>query len=356
VNSDLVKQLLLAAVSTVATLFAAEAALRFAPSTWLGFEYLERRFEPPQEFEVHRSVNRFGSHDIEYRPKPPNVRRALLLGDSFVQGLAVPIEQTISRRLAHHLNRESPLRYDVVSLAGPGMSLAGERRLLERYGTELDPDLVVTVFYANDAMQALGRRRIKAILRDPALRRESNRLDSFSAQEADGLWIEGSVVNRIVSHRLTLSRRKREARGIPFPFMVYAVPPDALTLEAWGAARSTLLSTRAEAKRLAADYALVSVGSPFGVLGDEGLEKLVDSYPDMRERTWDLEEPDRVLAAFAREHGIPFLALQPLFREERQAGGAPLHWKYDGHWNAAGHERAAFHVAEFIHRLDEPRP
>ena len=37
---------------------------------------------------------------------------------------------------------------------------------------------------------------------------------------------------------------------------------------------------------------------------------------------------------------VPFLALEPIFREET-AAGRRLHWKYDGHWNAEGNDLAA---------------
>lgn len=98
----------------------AELVLRALSPLQLGFEYQDERFSPPRESGIYTDVNEFGSHDISPPPRTPGVARVLLLGDSFVQGLAVPVEQTVARRLARYLSENKPDSFDVVSLAYGG--------------------------------------------------------------------------------------------------------------------------------------------------------------------------------------------------------------------------------------------
>jgi hypothetical protein len=81
---------------------------------------------------------------------------------------------------------------------------------------------------------------------------------------------------------------------------------------------------------------------------EEGLERLRGAYPAMRNRSWDLDGPNRELKEFCGEEGIPFLSLEPLFRQHLRDHGERLHWRYDGHWNPRGNDLAARYIAEFI--------
>ena len=70
-----------------------------------------------------------------------------------------------------------------------------------------------------------------------------------------------------------------------------------------------------------ARYIIVAASTPHGVWGaEEGLRRLKAVYPGMKERQWDLDKPDKRVESFCRDHGIPFLALEPLFRIETALG------------------------------------
>ena len=50
-------------------------------------------------------INREGLRDVEHQyAKPPGVFRILVLGDSFVEAMHVPLESTFPRRLEERLN------------------------------------------------------------------------------------------------------------------------------------------------------------------------------------------------------------------------------------------------------------
>jgi hypothetical protein len=335
-------------------LLAMEIAFRMLSPVTLGYRYDDGVFTRPHEFELHAQLNRFGSHDVAYGPKTRGVRRVLLLGDSFVQGLSVPIPETLARRLAHHLNERSPGTYDVVVLAGAGFGPREELGLLARHGRELEPDLVVSLFLPdNDVIVGSPtlvderREQLRALSREPG-----PTMFRIEADDARFFFVRCSELNRWISHRLTLVSMRRTREEIPTDYGVWAREPRAAWEEAWRTIESYYARTRAAAAELGAAYALVSATSPWSVRGAEGLEQLMSVYPAMRDREWDLEEPERRMARFCAEQGIPFLALLPTFRRETVERGRQLHWRYDGHWNAEGNDLAGQLIAEFIEAMD----
>ena len=331
-----------------------EGIVRWLSPLQLGFEYADERFGPPREFDVDWQLNELGAHDYPPKLKPPGARRVLLLGDSFVQGLAVTIEETVGQRLALHLAGQSPGSFDVVSLSGAGASPDDELRLLARAGKELDPDEVISVLYpGNDVMQSLSGQARKRLLASGEILPPFHTLaHGFSREEALFFYFEGSRLNRLISQRISVAARKRGTSGIPIAFLVYSTDRDAPWASAreaaWARLEEALKETRAKAEALGAGYGVVSVASVYTVGGPGELESMIETYPDMRGFGWDLEEPGRRLAELCERNAIPFWSLLAGFRRAAQGSAEPLHWTFDRHWTPAGHDRAAQEIAAFI--------
>ena len=98
--------------------------------------------------EVLIKINSLGLRDEEFPlEKPKSEKRILVLGDSFVEALQVPLDQTFLKLL------EDMFLPDHVRVINGGHSGYGqaEQLLFWRYkGSQLDPDLVILFFYAND--------------------------------------------------------------------------------------------------------------------------------------------------------------------------------------------------------------
>lgn len=328
----------------------AEVWLRSWSPLELGFEYRDGAFHRPLEFEPDFTTNRLGFHDLEPGLQEPDGLRILLLGDSYVAGNSVGVNQTVGQRLERHLDRDGGRDVDVVSLARAGWGQGSQLEALRELGPGLAPDLVITLFLPfNDVRNnhpPLQERGLEQLRRMQRFRPGWHRL---AKQDAPLFWIESSVLNRTLSFwGAVLVGRYRDTE-IPIDYLVYSrtYPPE--WEAAWQETFDLLLRTREQARSLGADYCLVSASTPHGVLGpDAGLELLRRTYPGMQEGSWDLDRPDRLLEAFSQEHGVPFLALEPLFRAITADGGPRLHWKLDGHWNAEGNERAAQAIADFL--------
>jgi hypothetical protein len=344
-----VRNLLLLLAAMAVTLAVAEGVARLLGPERLGFVYTGEGFRNPLGFDKptpgELPRNRLGFHDAEVSPPGPD-RRVLLLGDSYVAAESVAVAETVGQRLEHHLNVDAGGGWDVVALGHPGWGLARELESLQRLGAELVPHVVVTLFLSlNDPIDdspALRMRRTELVLQklgDGVLDRD---LGTLRPQQ---LWIESSVLNQWISHRLTL--RRHRAR-IPLSYQTYAVPLDEAWEAAWQEVERLLIETRRSAESLGARYLVASTSTPFGVLGAEaGLDRLLDLYPAMADGEWDLDQPDRRMAALCAKHGIPYVALEPDFREET-AHGARLHWPHDGHWNVEGNDLAGARLAELL--------
>lgn len=350
---------LLGLAGVVAALLLAEGVVRLLPAERLGYVWVEGGFRNPPELARSTPLprrNRLGFHDVEPYPKPAGATRVLLLGDSFVEGNSVDVEDTVGRRLAHHL-AEGGGRWDVVAYGRTGWGQARELEALREHGAAAEPDLVLTLFlHLNDLVDdspELRRARTAERFRRVA---QGTLMPDFLTRPARFIWVPGSELNRLISHRLALAFPPDAPEDVPVEYGVYAVEPDDVWSAAWTLHESLLRETREVVRGLGAGYAVVSASTPHGVYGAaEGLERMRRAYPGMRGRAWDLDAPDRRMARFCAAEGIPFLALEPIFRKET-ATGAELHWKYDGHWNVAGNDLAARLMADFVRSLVSRSP
>jgi hypothetical protein len=334
-------------VATLLSLALCELIVRVLPADVLGFEYSDGYFTRVLEFEPRRDRKSLGSPDVRPGPRAAGTIRVLLLGDSMVAAVEVAIEQSVGRRLQWHLDATSPGRYDVVAIGLYGRGQIDELKALRRRGKRLAPDAVITVFYAeNDPINN------DRDLHEAAATQVREMTDGWATQRIPesrmrGLMIPASALNRLLSHRLTVAAIRRESPILPLAYLAYSPEPGSLYEQALHTTEALILKTRDAARRLGADYALVSAPSREVVLGDRGLEELLSSTPRMRGREWNLDLPDQRLAAFASEHDIPFLALAPSLREAATDGPA-VYWKMDPHWTPRGHDLAARQIAEFI--------
>jgi hypothetical protein len=332
----------------------AEIVLRCLSPLQLGFAYQDGKFSHPAEFVFDETSNARGYHDVEVPPRDPNVRRIVLLGDSYVEARMLQLAETPGRRLEYCLNERSDRRYEVIALGGRGWGQSEELAAFRRHGAALTPDVVITLFLSfNDVKDNHMPLRLQGRRWDRENRHRRPDMTSMKADDAPLFLLRGSLVNQLLSHRLSYLLSDRTVAGIPSAYFIYARTDNELWRDAWRQTERLVVETKQAVEQIGARYVMVAASTPHGVLGaDEGLKRLTDAYPGMKELAWDLDAPDRRMQQFCEQAGIPFLALEPLFRTET-AKGRRLHYKYDGHWNAAGADLAGQLIADFVLKLEE---
>lgn len=110
---------------------------------------------PVEEFSVSYRFNDHGCRGPDYViPKPAEVRRILVLGDSYALGVGVHEEDTVAARLQTLLNADANpaagVRYEVINCAVSGYSTLQERLLFEILAPVYQPDIVLLGMVMND--------------------------------------------------------------------------------------------------------------------------------------------------------------------------------------------------------------
>jgi lysophospholipase L1-like esterase len=270
----------------------------------------------------HHRLNRLGLRgpDVEM-PKPAGVRRVLVLGDSFTYGLGVRDERApFPAVLQRQLNSGWPRgrgAYEVVN-GGISGSLTGQWvELLQRIGPQLEPDVVLAVFFLRDGTRDRTISDFFGVIRDEIARRNA----------ASALYQASYLVRWIRD----LQDRRRVARAYTETLLdAYFGSPEQ-TVQ-WGLAQRHLLVLRDLVR---------AQGAVFGLAVFPVLVELDEAYP--------FRPISDLLMEFAAAQGIPAHDLLPAFlgREAADLWVSPL----DQHPNAEGHAVAAASLLPFVRAL-----
>jgi len=102
-------------------------------------------------------TNSLGFRDREYDiEKPKNKKRIILLGDSFTLGWGVSFEKTFAKQLETMLNRRQGA-WEVINMGAGNYNSTMEVELFELKGLQLDPDIVILVYFVNDVEPVPGK-------------------------------------------------------------------------------------------------------------------------------------------------------------------------------------------------------
>jgi hypothetical protein len=283
------------------------------------------------EFSTDLKINAQGVRDdADIAPKPADERRVVILGDSLVLSVQVPLEETFGKRLEARLNAEDRAHHWRVINAGiQGYSPVEEWLFYEHVASAFQPDIVIVVaFVGNDAVEAYDRRSWIDADHPPEL--------SVSDRARTRLvrLVRSSMVLQYVRLRVDLLRSKFTTPGPERPLVTYAAdpPPEvadglAVTRRAYGliadlaaknGARTGLVLMPARFQTDDADYGYLSetVRASGGVLvRNSGSERFAEALAPL---------------------GLPMIDLQPVLA--RQPDRVGLFFQRNVHLTARGHE------------------
>lgn len=318
------------------------------------------------EFTTPVQINAEGRRDLE-RPvqKVPGTYRILLLGDSFVEAMQVPLEQTFARRLEAALNRPGGAPVEVISMGVSGYGTASQYLWYRDDGRAYQPDLVLLSFYPGNDV------RNNSPTLEPTLRPEYDangnlqRVNGGKARSADGRgWLASSAAytyfrKLVITQQPALAERLAHvglldqaavrpvpmADGVPVDYWVYAADPPSEWRDAW-AHTERLLGTLRDAVTADGARFVVMIVTAREQIYPGDWQQILQMYPAMQHIIWDLNGPERHVLAWCERSGVPCVQLSTAFVARRD--GERLHFLYDGHWTAAGHALAAQTVTNFL--------
>jgi hypothetical protein len=340
VASSLLRTLLLSIVSLALALCAAEVALRnaapqpallFDRGLYMADEHTGYRHRPGYrgsftnllEYSHRVDINQAG---LRGGPLVEDTQRILVLGDSFVFGQGVEVDDTFASRLEAKLI-EHGRRVRVLNAGVRGYGTTNEAAWLQHYGQALRPRVIVVgVYLGNDLQDNLTALHERLALFEP---RSS---------------LHTPLTRQLYAHS-HLYRALREAWSM-------ASGSARTQRSAWLSANFGSMDDAAPQVRATA-RALDSLVQTSGLLGARLLVVLIPDAAQVeparrlefeRMRTaeptlgLDILRPNQVLATLLTQRGVQFVDLTLAFQE--RAANA-LYLPIDRHWTAAGHRLAA---------------
>ena len=259
---------------------------------------------------------RCGSDDCPAPAPDKGLFTILLLGDSVTFGSGVPFEEIFSRRMERQLGeRGHPPGSRVINASAPGLDTAGELRLLNQVAPHVAPDLVVLVYFPNDALSE----------DDPRVRSIGSHL---LGERAGGWLYQRSYFYYFVESRWGRLRERLGLRTSYESLVRESVQPGAPGL----------------ARHLEALEALI------GTVRLNGIDLAIVLFPVLhRLHDYPFAGAHALVREVAARHQVPVIDLLPAFQDVD-----PLQFilsPYDNHPNGEGHRLAANEIVRGLDRL-----
>jgi hypothetical protein len=380
-------RLLVAGLGVILALAVLEAGLRIARPNSVRLNALlysstvRTSFDDIQTTPELLATSTFGYHPLGHTPgfvlnsrgfrtdeydevKEPGVFRVVVLGDSFTfDSYGVPIQQMWHQVLERELAARSGRTVEVLSLSAHGVGPRFELRLWELEGRRLDPDLVVLAFFVgNDFTDEAGtpiegdpggglarwslsyrllRNRLRlrhvqdssaegagAVAAEPEARGGFERPSYAATYDPDVPTFDERTFERIERDRL----------------LVFAGPDQARFDQLFHDAAAVIERLARDVERTSAPFVMLVI--PDQAQTDPALlERLLPTLP-IPAGALDIDRPQRWLATYFGERGIPYLDLLPRFREA--PAEPPLYKLRDTHWSASGNRLAGEALADHL--------
>jgi hypothetical protein len=366
------RQMALAGCSLVVALVLAEVGLRlfypqisqhnamFQPDPVLGW-----RFIPSQSGsivyagEVHHfiSTNASGFRGQDPSALPPNGRRVLVMGDSFVSNISVAEQEVFTAVMQQRLGDTT-----VVNLGVNGYGVVQEYLLLQQWCDRVKPDLVVLMIYTRNDFEdnvnkdpwlyprpyAAWEGGAMAIHPPPALAAGARRaVERPSLLRRSHAFVLLNDRLNMAIHRISLMRGAVPLPSGETPPELYLnrLQPSDKTAEMYRTMEEMLLRVKAYTDDRKVPLVVVVAPSMYQV-DDDLWASLLRTYrmaPDEYSRSI----PNDRLMRFAQAHGIAMLDLLPPLQVESGKGTA-LYFPLEQHWTATGNRVVAEALVRFL--------
>ncbi|MBA5867362.1 MAG: hypothetical protein GDA67_11790 [Nitrospira sp. CR1.3] len=317
-----------------------------------------------EDYDVVVVTNSAGFHDIERAvEKGSDDYRIVVLGDSYIEALQLPIAEGFTQQLERLLARQVKGRnVEVINLGVSGSGPAQYYRILEKKGLAYKPDLVVMAVFPDNDFWDSDPDLSGAVFKPYYVMRPDDSLE-YRPPQAESVgsalrpWLRRSAFLHMVRQGIVALPLERwlasfgllaPAGGvqenskhtpIPLGWSVYLRDPPATWLNAERLTLRMIREAQSISKNNSAAFLVVMIGSLPAV--EERWDEVLAGYPGAKSMTWDFGRPITLLQEFGKQWGFEVVNLTDSFQSDFRATGRSSAWPHDGHWNARGHRLAA---------------
>lgn len=292
--------------------------------------------------------------------KPPGVFRIVALGDSFVDGYTIPVQDRFTEVLEAALRPQ----FDVINLGVAGYSTDQELLLLDQEGWKFEPDLIVLAFYYNDvwgngsrhfsettktqkpvfSLDTAGNLSLSNVPVPHPTRSLQDRFRLYdlvrTTVKRNRLLHAAAVKAGLADNTLPNDSRPAPtgAAGGAEEFAVYHLTETPELAREWSITQALLRKMNQEAAQHGARLMVLYVPTRIELSPAEWSSAHLPS-------DYNASVVVRRLVTICQAEGIPYL--DPSDRLTA-AGTNVLYYSRDPHWNAAGHRLVGETLAEHI--------
>lgn len=337
-------------------------------------ETIGHAFEPNQrgwfvtlthEYFTDVEINSQGWPDVEHTIEKPNdTYRILILGDSFVENIQVPLEKRFFRQLERSLNEShfaekfGKQKVEIIALGRGNTGTNQQYLMLRDFGLKYSPDLVIQAFLtANDIKNNSFELENDPYL--PFFELNDNQLIELPHQkrsERPYAAIKDDIKHiRLVEILLILRQTYRERNyanliDYPIDYHVYDTEYNERYKYAWEVTQALLMKTKQLTEESGSRYMLVTLANNEQVNKDVW-ESLLETYPSMNNSQLVIDKPDMLIHTFCEKHNFECYFMLPYFQEfVSQNTNSSTHYRFDGHWNETGTNLAAEYLLNILTR------
>jgi len=278
--------------------------------------------------------NARGYYDHDYAlPRTDGVTRIVVIGDSYVEAIQVPLARSFHKLLEATLNSGlldgDPKKHEVVALGSSGTGQVDHFKVLQNEAVRYNPDVVIVTLCGNDFCDDDPELKNELVLASGAITPRIRRLASH------GLFALAFAFRRledIARNRIGVSPELLQWSGDDIPRVEAA----------WSRTLDQIRDSRDLCRERGVKFIVVYLGSDlevrYALNPADTLARLKAMGGPHQTMNWDLGKSVRRVAAYCEDNDIPMLSLlEPLVAAQRETG----HQVFGDHYTLFGHQVAA---------------
>jgi len=359
----MVMNIILIVLSFGAGLLFCEGVLRFVYPQNLAVWYKTRddlTIHRPDHRGIFRSVetvqsyetNSFGMRDKPHElTKDDGAFRILLLGDSHMEALQVPFEQSFPHLLEGRLQSLTKRSIEVINAGVAGWGTDEELTYLIRYGTKFAPDVILVAMTLHNDIYDNLEQNYHSLEGDRLIEKPRTNIPYWAYKFWQVKALLGSHSHLYQMLRMWWHSEEIQLQGQELSDQVAQLlqkEPSKTIDYGWQLTFSLFDSMQKIGKQSGARCIVFLI--PLAIqVEEERLSRFLHDHrltPDLIE----LERPQRMMKSLGAANQMMVVDLLPAFRQWMASQRSALYLKKDGHLTEDGHQLAANIVAEALTR------